>query len=323
MKINDTVNRPFDVSIIVPVFNEMENLAQLSGEITKTMSDLGITYEIIFIDDGSNDGSNEQLKAIVAKDHHARLIQFARNFGQTAAIAAGFEHAKGRIYITIDSDNQNVPSDIPLLLSKMKDGFDVVSGWRVDRKDAFWNRRLPSTIANKLISRLTGVKLNDYGCTLKAYKAEFMDGINLYGEMHRFIPAYAAMQGARVTEIEVHHRERTRGKTKYNLNRIFKVLMDLLTMKFLSSYATKPGYLFGGVGAILCIGGVLAGTEVIVEKYWKGTWAHNNPFLLLAVFLFFIGVQMILIGLVAELLARTYHESQGKKPYVIRETVNL
>lgn len=322
-KIEDTNARSIDVSVIVPLYNERENLGQLYEEINAAMAPSNKSYEIIFIDDGSSDGSHEIISQFVRKDKRVKLIQFTRNFGQTAAMAAGFEHAQGRVYVTIDADNQNVPADIPMLLKKIDEGFDVVSGWRKNRKDKFFTRRLPSHAANSVISRLTGVKLHDYGCTLKAYKAEFIDNIDLYGEMHRFIPAYVAMAGAKITEIEVNHRPRTRGKTKYNLSRTFKVLMDLLTVKFLSTYATKPGYLFGGIGSLLCLLGLLSATEVIVEKYTIGTWAHNNPFLLLAVFLFSLGVQMILIGLVAELLARTYHESQGKKTYLMRKTENL
>ena len=323
MKISDTSKRPFDVSIIVPIFNERENLNQLYEEISQTMSKCGKTYEILFVDDGSTDGSSEDVCKIAAKDHRARVIHFTRNFGQTAAMAAGFDASQGRIYITIDADNQNVPADIPVLLEKIDEGYDVVSGWRKNRKDKFFTRLVPSILANKLISTLTGVKLKDYGCTLKAYRAEYIDNVALYGEMHRLIPVYASMIGAKITEVPVDHRPRTRGKTKYNLTRTFKVLMDLLTVKFLSSFATKPSYLFGGFGFVSCIAGLLCGVEVLVEKFWRGTWAHNNPILLLAVFLFFIGVQFILIGLIAELLVRTYHESQGKKPYVVRKTVNL
>ncbi|PIU55140.1 MAG: glycosyltransferase [Deltaproteobacteria bacterium CG07_land_8_20_14_0_80_38_7] len=323
IQIEDTRNRPFDVSIIVPFLDEYENLEQLYKEVTSIMSSLKKTYEIIFIDDGSKDQSDKKVLGFIEQDDRIKLIQFTRNFGQTAAMAAGFEHAQGRIYITIDADNQNVPSDIPKLLAKIEEGYDVVSGWRKDRKDKFVTRRIPSVTANWIISRITGVRLRDYGCTLKAYKAEFIDSVTLYGEMHRFIPAYASMVGAKVTEIPVDHRPRTKGRTKYSLNRIFKVLMDLLTVKFLSSYATKPGYLFGAVGALLCSGGVLAGIEVIIEKYVKGTWAHNNPMLLLAIFLFILGIQIILIGLIAELLVRTYHESQGKRPFLIKKTFNL
>lgn len=322
-KIEDTDVRPFDVSVIVPLYNEQENLGQLYEEIDAAMASLNKEYEIIFVDDGSTDGSDEAISGFMRKDKKVKLIQFTRNFGQTAAMAAGFEHAQGRVYVTIDADNQNVPADIPMLLKKIDEGFDVVSGRRKNRKDKFLTRRLPSHAANYVISKLTGVKLHDYGCTLKAYKAEFIDNIDLYGEMHRFIPAYAAMAGAKITEIEANHRPRTRGKTKYNLSRTFKVLMDLLTVKFLSTYATKPGYLFGGIGSLLCILGIFSAAEVVVEKYAIGTWAHKNPFLLLAVFLFFLGVQMILIGLIAELLARTYHESQGKKTYLIKKTINL
>ncbi|MFH1873676.1 MAG: glycosyltransferase family 2 protein [Pseudomonadota bacterium] len=323
MKIEDTKSRPYDVSIIIPFLDEKENLGQLYTELTETMTKLTATYELIFVDDGSKDGSDQLILEFIKKDHRVKLIQFARNFGQTAALAAGFAQANGRIYITIDADNQNVPADIPELLEKIEQGFDVVSGWRKNRQDKFITRRLPSIVANWLISKITGVHLQDYGCTLKAYRAEFIDKIELYGEMHRFIPAFASMVGACVTEISVKHRPRLRGRTKYSLNRIFKVLMDLLTVKFLSSYATKPGYLFGGVGLLLCLGGLMSAAEVIIERYAVGTFAHKNPMLLLAVFLFFLGVQIIMIGLIAELMVRTYHESQDKKIYLIKKMVNL
>jgi len=277
----------------------------------------------VFVDDGSTDGSDILLKDLAKKDHRVKVIRFTRNFGQTAAMAAGFSFARGRIYIPMDADNQNDPADIPRLLSKLEDGFDVVSGWRKERKDKMFTRRLPSKIANWLLSVVTGVKLRDYGCSLKAYRAEYIDTIDLYGEMHRFIPAYAHMAGARVAEIEVGHRPRTKGSSKYGLARTFKVLMDLLTVKFLLSYAKKPGYLFGGIGSILCLLGVLSGVEVLLEKQFAGTFAHNNPFLLLAVFLFSIGVQLVMMGLIAELLVRTYHESQGKPIYLVKETVNV
>lgn len=321
--ITDTAERPYEVSVIVPFLNERENLPQLAEEIIRILTPSGKSFEIVFVDDGSSDGSAVFIEQLSARDPRIKLVVLTRNFGQTAAMAAGFHHARGRIYVAIDADNQNDPADIPHLLAKLGEGYDVVSGWRRDRKDAFITRRLPSMAANRILSWVTGVALKDYGCSLKAYRAEYIDSIDLYGEMHRFIPAYAHMVGARVVEVPVGHRARTRGRSKYGLGRIFKVLMDLMTVKFLSSYATKPGYLFGGVGSLLCLLGILSSAEVIVERFVKGTFAHKNPFLLLAVFLFFLGVQFILMGLIAELLVRTYHESQGKRIYLVRKTVNF
>lgn len=322
ISVSDTSTRPYDVSIVVPFLNERENLLQLYTEIGRAFEPSNKSFEIIFIDDGSSDGSSICVEEIAKKDSRVKFIQLTRNFGQTAAMAAGFHYARGRVYVAIDADNQNDPADIPRLLQKLEEGFDVVSGWRRNRKDKFLTRRLPSLIANKLLSLVTGVSLKDYGCSLKAYRAEYIDSISLYGEMHRFIPAYAHMVGARVVELPVNHRARTRGKSKYGLARIFKVLMDLLTVKFLSSYMTKPSYLFGGAGALLCLSGILSAVEVIIEKSIKGTFAHNNPFLLLAVFLFFLGIQFTLMGLIAEILVRTYHESQGKPIYLVKKTVN-
>jgi len=322
-RIIDTSTRPYDVSVIVPFLNESGNLGQLYNDIKAALEPTGKSFEIVFVDDGSTDDSAGLVETFAVSDDRVKLVQFTRNFGQTAAMAAGFRHAQGRIYIAIDADNQNDPIDIPRLLDKVDEGYDVVSGWRQKRKDKLITRKIPSMVANRLLSTVTGVKLRDYGCSLKAYRAEYIDSIELYGEMHRFIPAYASMAGAKVVEVPVNHRPRMKGKSKYGLMRIFKVLMDLLTVKFLSSYATKPGYLFGGVGSILCILGMLSAVEVIIEKYSAGTFAHKNPFLLLAVFLFFLGVQLVLMGLIAEMLVRTYHESQGKETYLVKKTVNL
>ncbi len=322
MNITDTSARPYDVSIIVPFLNEEENLGRLYADITRTMATTKKSYEIVIVDDGSTDGSETLIEKLGQDDHRVKLVQFTRNFGQTAAMAAGFDHAQGRVYVAMDADNQNDPADIPRLLEKLDEGYDVVSGWRRDRKDALVTRKIPSQAANRLISWLTGVKLNDYGCSLKAYRAEYIDTIDLYGEMHRFIPAYAHMAGAKVVELPVNHRARTHGTSKYGLKRIFKVAIDLVTVKFLAAYATKPGYVFGGIGSVLCALGIASGTVVIVEKIFFGIFAHRNPLLLLAVFLFTLGVQLIMMGLLAELLARTYHESQGKKIYLVKRTVN-
>lgn len=320
---SDIKDRPYDVSIIVPFFNERQNLSQLYDEVKRALEPTGKTFEIVFVDDGSTDGGTSLAEEIAAGDHRVVLVQFTKNFGQTAAMAAGFKYAKGRIYVAMDADNQNDPADIPRLLARLDEGCDVVSGWRKKRKDKFITRRVPSMIANRLLSWVTGVGLRDYGCSLKAYRAEYIDSIDLYGEMHRFIPAYAGMAGAKVAEIEVNHRPRTHGASKYGLARIFKVVMDLITVKFLFSYVTKPGYLFGGAGSVLCLAGLASAAEVLIEKYTAGTFAHRNPFLLLAVFLFFLGVQFFLMGLIAELLVRTYHESQGKPIYLVKKTVNM
>ena len=319
----DIKERPYDISVVVPFFNEAESIRELYDQVAGVLGGLGKSFEIIFVDDGSTDSGAAVVEGIASGDSRVKLVVLARNFGQTAAMSAGFTHARGRIYVAMDADLQNDPSDIPMLLEKMGEGYDVVSGWRRDRKDPLVSRRIPSVIANRILSLVTGVKLRDYGCSLKAYRAEFIDPIELYGEMHRFIPAYAAMVGARVAEMPVNHRARVKGKSKYGLARIFKVLMDLMTVKFLSSWATKPSYLFGGIGSVLCAAGVLAAIEVITEKFASGTFAHKNPFLLLAVFLFFLGVQLVLMGLIAELLVRTYHESQGKPVYLVKRTVNV
>ena len=308
-----------DLSIVIPVYNEQENVETLHQEITDALSGFSKSYEIIFIDDGSRDRTPDCLQAIQKKDPHVVVIFLSNNFGQTAAMSAGFDHSSGDIIITMDGDLQNNPQDIPKMLTLMDEGFDVVSGWRRKRKDPLLNRRFPSWVANRLISWVTGVHLHDYGCTLKAYRKRFIKNIRLYGEMHRFIPAYAGWLGAKITEIEVNHRPRTRGKSKYGILRTFKVLLDLVTVKFLGSYSTSPIYFFGVFGLILAFFGILAGMVTLIEKYTLGIWVHKNPLILLAVFLFILGFQFILIGLLAELLIRTYHESQDKPPYFIRK----
>lgn len=322
-KILDTAKRPYDVSIIVPFLNELENISILINDISTTMDKTGKSYEVILVDDGSTDGSSRLIEELSSKNDRIKLIQFTRNFGQTAAMSAGFTAAQGRVYVALDADNQNDPADIPHLLKLIDEGNDVVSGWRKNRQDKFFSRKLPSKVANRLLARVTGLKLHDFGCSLKAYRAEYIDSIDLYGEMHRFIPAFASMMGAKVVEVPVSHRARTMGRSKYGIKRTFKVLIDLMTVKFMSSFLSKPGYLFGGAGAVLCSLGIFSAVEVIVEKFISGTYAHKNPFLMLAVFLFSLGVQMILMGLIAEILVRTYHESSGKKPYLIKKTVNI
>jgi glycosyltransferase involved in cell wall biosynthesis len=306
------------ISIIAPIYNERENLEPFIAAVTGVLDSTGEDYEILLIDDGSSDGSDALFEALSAQNPRIRVIHFRRNFGQTAAMAAGFDYAEGSILIPIDADLQYDPADILAVLSKLREGYDVVSCWRQNRQDPWFTRRLPSRLANSLISRISGVHLHDYGCTLKGYRREVMQHIRLYGEMHRFIPVYASWAGAKVAEIPVRHHPRVSGSSKYGLSRTYKVILDLLTVKMLGSYSTKPMYFFGGVGLIACAAGFLCALYTLYEKYFSGVKAHNNPLLLLAVFLFLLGVQFILMGLVAELVIRTWFESQDKTPYIVR-----
>jgi glycosyltransferase involved in cell wall biosynthesis len=283
----------------------------------------GRATEVLIVDDGSGDDSFPRLKAAAATRPWLRLVRFRRNFGQTAAMAAGFDRARGAYVVPMDADLQNDPDDIPMLLRRLEEGFDIVSGWRKNRQDKALSRRLPSKIANWLIGRVSGVRLHDYGCTLKAYRREVLEPVRLYGEMHRFIPVYAKWSGARITEQVVRHHPRKEGKSKYGLARTFKVLLDLTTVKFLGDYSTKPLYLFGLWGVLSIAAGVISGAVTIIEKLVNPLiYAHRNPLLLLAVMLFVVGVQLIGMGLLAELLVRTYHESQRKPVYLIAEEVN-
>ena len=306
------------ISVIVPVYNEEPNLTPLHGEIVAAMDSTGRAYEVVYVDDGSQDGSFERLKAIASACPAVTLVQFRRNFGQTAALAAGIEISRGDVLIFTDADLQNDPADIPRLLQELDKGHDVVSGWRRNRQDALISRRIPSNLANWLISQVTGVHLKDYGCTLKAYRREVLENFRLYGEMHRFIPAYASWAGASITELPVNHRPRRAGKSKYGLSRILKVMLDLITVKFLGTYATKPIYVFGTIGALAMAAGVLSGLIVLYQKLINGVYAYRNPVLLLGVFLFVLGMQFVMLGLLAELIMRTYHESQNKATYVVR-----
>ncbi len=310
------------VSIIVPIYNELKNLEPFLSTLTQAMNPTGEDYEVILIDDGSTDGSSTWLEALPAKDPRIRVIQFRRNFGQTAAMAAGFDYAEGSILVPMDADLQNDPLDVPSVLAKLREGYDVVSCWRQNRQDHWLTRKLPSKLANMLISSISGVRLHDYGCTLKGYRREVVEHIRLYGEMHRFIPVYASWAGAKVTEIPVRHHARLSGSSKYGLSRTFKVILDLITVKMLGSYSTKPMYFFGGVGLLSCAGGFIFALLTLFDKYYNNVKAHNNPFLLLAVFLFLVGVQFVLMGLVAELVIRTYFESQGKTPYIVRKIIS-
>ncbi len=309
-------------SAIVPVFNESGNLAPLHERLTDAMKELGGDYELVFVDDGSQDGSFAELSAIAGKDPRVKVVQLRRNFGQTPAIAAGIDYSRGEVLVFLDADLQNDPMDIPRLVATLDQGYDVVSGWRKERKDTFLTRKVPSWAANCLISAITGVKLRDYGCSLKAYRREVLSHVHLYGEMHRFIPAYAAWVGAAITEIPVSHHPRVRGKSKYGLSRTIKVLLDLLTAKFLQSYATKPIYVFGGVGLVLLALAGVSLTAAVAQKLLLGVSLIQTPLTLLAAILGSTGFIAILQGLNAEVAIRTYHESQQKPTYTVRRVLN-
>jgi glycosyltransferase involved in cell wall biosynthesis len=309
-----------DISIVVPLYNERDNLAPLHEELVKAMNMVGRSYEVLFVDDGSNDGSAEVLRAIKASDSNVRVIRLARNSGQTAALQCGFSHATGEVVLAIDADGENDPNDIPKLLACLGEGYDIVSGWRKERwKDAALTRRIPSLTANWLISRITGVHLHDYGCTLKAYRGDLARSLRLYGEMHRFVPALAAEQGARVTEVEVNFRPRRSGASKYGPGRILRTLLDLVTVRFLSGYSTRPIQVFGAIGVVLGALGSVWTAILVFEKIVLGYTLGDRPALLLAVLLVVVGVQFVSLGLLGEMLARTYHESQDKQIYVIKE----
>lgn len=310
-------------SIVVPIYNEEDNIAELYRSITTSLDGYDTEYEIIMVDDGSADGSFKALTTIAAADRRVRVIRFRRNFGQTAAMSAGFDAATGDIIIPMDGDLQNDPADIPRLIQKLNEGFDVVSGWRSDRKDTFITRKIPSMLANALISRMTNVHLHDYGCTLKAYRREVLDGINLYGEMHRFVPALASQVGAKVTEIPVNHRPRLHGTSKYGISRTLRVVLDLMTVKFLLTYSTKPIQLFGKWGVYTLMAGICTGSMTLYMKLFEGLSMNRNPLLIMTAFLLFMGVQFIVLGLLGELNARTYYEAQGKPIYVVRDRINL
>ncbi|MFZ5858180.1 MAG: glycosyltransferase family 2 protein [Chloroflexota bacterium] len=307
-----------ELSLVVPVYNEEQNLPLLFDAIVKSLEPLGRAWEIIFVDDGSRDKSVSVLGGIFQRDPlHVRVIEFRRNFGQTAAIAAGIDHARGDVIILLDADLQNDPADIPMMLAKLDEGYDLVSGWRRNRKDNALTRNLPSHLANGLISYVTGVHLHDYGCTLKAYRRDALEGFKLYGEMHRFIPVFAHSVGARIAEVEVNHHARKFGKAKYGLERTLKVVLDLFTVKFLLDYSSKPIYLFGGAGLALMFLGLADLLYLFIRRFW-GIPAATSPLLLVGVMFAIMGFQSILMGLIAELLVRTYHESQSKPTYRIR-----
>lgn len=310
------------ISVIIPVFNEAENISPLCEKLTSVMNDIKRDYEVIFIDDGSSDDTLSVLRPICMKNPRIKFISFSRNFGQTSALSAGIDFSKGKIIVPMDGDLQNDPEDIPVLLRKIEEGYDVVSGWRKDRKDPFLKRRLPSIIANKIISFIGGVQIHDHGCTLKAYRKDILRNIRLYGEMHRFIPVYARWVGARVAEIPVHHHPRKFGSSKYGVNRVFKVILDLMVVKFLLSYSQKPIYIFGGMGFLMIFGSILSGAYAVYLKLFRGVSFILTPMPILTVFLLVLGFVSILMGFLAEVLIRTYYESQGKPTYQIREMLS-
>jgi glycosyltransferase involved in cell wall biosynthesis len=310
-----------DLSVVIPVFNEVENLPILQQQLAGALDKLKLSYEIIYVDDGSTDGSLVALQKIAQSGSNVRIIELRRNFGQTAAISAGMDHSQGKIIVCLDADLQNDPKDIPILLAKIAEGYDLVSGWRKKRQDHWLSRTLVSSVANRLISLITDVKLHDYGCTLKAYRRDLLHHIRLYGQMHRFIPALAVLVGAKIAEIPVNHRPRRFGKSKYGLNRMFTVLLDLLTVKFLGSFSSHPINLFGGSGLFLIGASIVTGFIMVFQKFFYHQSFIQTPLLLFSALLFILGFQSILMGLSAELLIRTYHESQGKPTYIIRRII--
>jgi len=313
-----------NLSLIIPVYNEQDTLPFLFDAIYDVMNSINQSWEVILVDDGSRDNSLAVLKEYAHKDSvHIRVISFRRNFGQTAAIAAGLDYAKGEIIILLDADMQNDPADIPMMIAKLDEGYDLVSGWRKFRKDNALTRNLPSMIANRIISQVTGVHLHDYGCTLKAYRRDVLEGFRLYGEMHRFIPVFANSVGAKITEMPVRHHPRKYGKTKYGLERTAKVILDLFTVKFLVSYSSKPIYLFGGTGLILMVVSAVFMLYLFIRRLFFMVGVVGSPLFQMSGMFFILGFQSILMGLIAELLVRTYHESQRKTTYTIRTIINL
>jgi glycosyltransferase involved in cell wall biosynthesis len=322
-EVKDEVSKPVELSVIIPVLNEASSLQELANGVRQEMDQLGRAWEMIFINDGSTDGSDEILNSLAHEDPRIRVIHFRRNFGQTAAMMAGFDFSSGQILIPIDGDGQNDPADIAKMLTLLEQGYDVVSGWRKDRQDNFIQRNVPSILANKLISFVSGVRLHDFGCSLKAYKRNVVDGIRLYGEMHRFLPIYASWHGAKIAEVVVNHHPRRSGRSKYGLERVAKVLLDLLVVKFLDSAAQKPMYVFGGCAIFSLALSGLAFLWMLYLKIFKDFAFITTPVPLIVVVTFMIWMMCILLGLLAEMIMRTFYESQGKPIYNVRESRNL
>ena len=320
---SNTVDETPEISVFLPVYNEEPNLRPLHAKLRTALSSLGRSAEIVYVDDGSNDGSLEILRELANADPRVRVVALRRNYGQTAAMAAGIDAASGKVLIPMDADLQNDPADIEKLLAKLDEGYDVVSGWRKNRKDKMVTRKIPSMLANRLISWIGGVPLHDYGCSLKAYRRESLKDVRLYGEMHRFIPIYASWDGARVTEIPVEHHARTMGKSKYGLSRTLKVVFDLMTIKFMASYQTKPIYVFGSFGMLAFAISLFSGLYALFLKIVHKADFVQTPLPVLSIVMFAVGVQFLLMGLLAEMLVRTYHESQAKSIYAIRERLGF
>src|SRR5215510_5994846 len=312
-----------ELSVFLPVYNEQDNIEQLNMRLTQNLKSIGRSYEVIYVDDGSTDQSMGRLREIAAADPRVRVVSLRRNYGQTAAMSAGIDYARGQILIPMDADLQNDPADISRLLEKLDEGYDVVSGWRKDRKDRWLTRQLPSRLANKLVAQISGVGLHDFGCSLKAYRRDALTGVKLYGEMHRFIPIYAGWAGAKVTEIPVTHHPRAAGESKYGLSRTIKVVFDLITIKFLASYFTKPLYLFGSAGLVCLMLSLIAFVFALYYRIVEGVHLNRLPLATLSMIMFAMGVQFIFMGLLAEMVVRTYHESQDKPTYLVREEINL
>ncbi len=319
---SDYVNSPY-ISVVIPAYNEEENIPILYEKLKGVLEKLGKDYEVIFVDDGSVDRTWERLKEIAEKDQRVKLIRFKKNYGQTAAMYAGFQHASGEVIITLDADLQNDSEDIPNLLEKLQEGYDIVSGWRKGRKDPFLSRRLPSMIANWIISKVTGVELHDYGCTLKAYRADIIKKLELYGDMHRFLPALTKRLGARITEIPVRHHPRLYGKSKYGIGRTVRVILDIFLVKFLNEYINKPMYIFGTFGFILLSLGLIALFYLFFVKLFLDQDIGRRPLLILSVLFVLAGIQLISTGIIAELLVRIYYRTREDKPFVVEEKVNL
>lgn len=311
------------LSIIVPVYNEESVLREFSDRLMPVLEGLGTAYEVVFVNDGSTDGSAEVLAGLAAQSPRVKVINFRRNHGQTSAMMAGLDHSRGDVIVPIDADLQNDPQDIPRLLERLDEGFDLVSGWRKDRKDDRLTRNFPSWLANKLISKISGVKLHDYGCTLKAYRRDILEDVRLYGEMHRFLPIFASWAGARTTELPVTHHARKQGQSKYGLERVFKVPLDLMVVKFLSSYSQKPIYVFGGFGLLSHLLALVCFGFMLYFKFWGGKSFIQTPLPLLVVLFVLMGFMSMLLGLIAELAVRTYHESQDKRTYSIKSKINI
>lgn len=320
-KVSKKLKSDIDLSIVIPIYNEKESILKLYKELHKTLSGMTLKYEVLLIDDGSTDGTFNELVNVNNENKLFKIIRFRKNFGQTSAISAGFDFAEGKIIITLDADLQNDPRDIPLLLEKLNEGYDIVSGWRVNRKDKAITRRFPSVIANKIISKLTGVYLHDYGCTLKAYKREVIKNIDLYGEMHRYIPAIASWMGVRVAEVPVRHHSRKYGRSKYGVSRTIKVILDIITVKFLLSYSQSPIQIFGVLGLFSATAGFIMTAYLIIMRIFFNQSLSERPLFILSIFMIFIGIQLITMGLLAEVLMRVHHEVRNRSTYVVKEMI--